>query len=190
MIAVILHFFEWLFGSAPRKDAATPVEDAPYRLHIPRTLIRELREMTQPNGEHGEPLAFLLARFASEDSRGILVGIAALTFADAAYVDGPAGANFDTSWAVQVANEQITSNIGLLLVHSHGGSGIPMFSGIDQQTNRTVMGALAVGIKTVPYGAMVLSDTDARCVIAVSRELKSVAVVVVPDRFGGMQVTV
>ena len=190
MIAAIYKLVEWLLGPSPQKKAFTaPIEQAPHRLHIPRSLMYELRAMTRPNHKYGEPLAFLLVRFASEESRTILVGIAALPFPDHAYVDGPAGANFDTDWAVNVANEQIAANTGLVLVHAHGGTGLPMFSGVDQQTNRTVMGALAVGVNTAPYGAMVLSDTDARCVVSISRALTNVTVVVVPDRFGELRVT-
>jgi len=192
MIAAIVRLIGWLLGSAPRESAnvtVPPAEEPPYRLHVPRSLMHALRDMTRPNQEHGEPLAFLLVRFASEDSRTILVGIGALPFPNSAYVDGPAGANFDTDWAVAVANEQIAENTGLLLVHSHYGKGVPGFSGIDQQTNRTVMGALAVGVKTAPYGAMVLSDTDARCVLSVSRALTNVKVVVVPDLIGDLRVT-
>ncbi len=151
--------------------------------------MHELRAITRPNAKRGEPLAFVFARFASEESQTILVGIKAIPFPDSAYVDGAAGANFETEWAVKVANEQIGSNVGLLLVHSHGGAGMPAFSGIDQQANRAVMGALAIGVKTAPYGAIVLSDTDARCVLSVPRSLTNVNVVVVPDRFGELCVT-
>jgi len=190
MIAAILKLVARLFGPPAEKLAvAAPVEVAPYRIHVPRSLMHELRKITRPNKKRDEPLAFLLTRFASEDSRTILVGIEALPFPELAYVDGSAGANFDTEWAVKVANEQISANVGLLLVHSHGGHGMPGFSGVDRQTNRTVMGALAAGVKTVPHGAMVLSDTDARCVLSVSRPLTTVDVVVVPDRFGEMRVT-
>jgi hypothetical protein len=189
MIGAILKLVAWLFAPMPQKRAIEPVEEAAYRIHVPRSLMHELRAITRPNHDRGEPLAFLLVRFASEDSYTILVGIEAVPFPDLAYVDGPAGANFDTEWAVKIANQQIGSNIGLLLVHSHGGAGMPGFSSVDQQTNRTVMGALAVGVKTAPYGAMVLSDTDARCVISKSRSLTNVKVVVVPDRFGEMRVT-
>jgi hypothetical protein len=190
MIAAIRKLVEWFFWPSPQKKVgAAPVERAPYRLHIPRSLMNELRAMTRPSHEYGEPLAFLLVRFASEDSRTIIVGIAALPFPDQAYVAGPAGANFDTGWAVSVANENIAENTGLLLVHAHGGTGLPMFSSIDQRTNCTVMGALAVGVKTAPYGAMVLSDTDARCVLSVSRILTSATVVIVPDRFGELRIT-
>lgn len=188
MIAAILKLIAWLFGPTAEKLHAVEVLNAPYRIHVPRSLMRELREITRSNTMRGEPLAFLIARFASEESSTILVGIGALPFPDSAYVDGPAGANFDTEWAVSIANRQIGSNVGLLLVHSHGGTGLPTFSSIDQQTNRSVMGALAVGVKTAPYGAMVLSDTDARCVLSVSRALTNVRVVIVPDRFGEMRV--
>ncbi len=190
MIAAILKLVEWLFGQLTKKrTTVSPFEEAPYRIHVPRSLMHEMRNITRPNEKRGEPLAFLLSRFASEDSRTILVGIEAIPFPDCAYIDGPAGANFDTEWAVKIANEQIGANVGLLLVHSHGGKGMPDFSSVDQQTNRTVMGALAIGIRTAPYGAIVLSDTDARCVLSVARASMIVRVIVVPDRLGEMRVT-
>jgi hypothetical protein len=190
MIRAILKVLSWLFGPPPTTVAVSePADAVSYRLHIPRSLIGELREVTRPTGRRGEPLAFLRVRFASEDSRTVLVGVGVVPFPDAAYVAGPAGANFSTEWAVDVANQQIGANVGLLLVHSHGGSGMPGFSGVDQRTNRSVMGALAFGMETAPYGALVLSDTHARCVLAVPRTLVGVKVIVVPDRFGRVQVS-
>ena len=191
MIGAIVKVMAWLFGPAP----PTPVEvpepaDVPiYRLHLARCLIQQLREVTRPTVRRGEPLAFLRVRFASEDSRTVLVGVGVSPFPAEAYVAGPAGANFSTDWAVDVANEQIGANVGLLLVHAHGGRGMPGFSGVDQRTNRTVMGALTFGIETAPYGALVLSDTHAHCVLAVGRTLVSVKVVIVPGRRGELQVT-
>lgn len=191
MIGAILKVLAWLFGRLP----STPItvlevaDVAPYRLLVPRSLMQQLGEVTHPTIRRGEPLAFLRVRFASEDSRTVLVGVGVLSFPDEAYVVGPAGANFSTDWAVDVANEQIGTNVGLFLVHAHGGRGMPGFSGIDQRTNRTFMGALAFGIETAPYGALVLSDTNARCVLAVGRTLVGVKVVIVPDRLGELQVT-
>jgi hypothetical protein len=190
MIGAILKVMAWLFGPSPTPVALPePAAVLTYRLHVPRSLIHQLREVTRPTVRRGEPLAFLRVRFASEDSRSVLVGVGVLPFPDEAYVAGPAGANFSTDWAVDVANEQIGTNVGLFLVHAHCGSGMPGFSSVDQRTNRSVMGALAFGIETAPYGALLLSDTHARCVLAVGRALVGVKVVVVPDRFGELQVT-
>jgi hypothetical protein len=191
MIAAIRKFLTWLFGrpTPTPVSISEPVDVAPYRLHIPRSLVHELREATRPNARRGEPLAFLRVRFASEDSRTVLVAVGALQFPDEAYVLGPAGANFSTDWAVGVANQQIGANVGLLLVHSHGGDGVPAFSGTDHRTNRCVMGALAFGVDTAPYGALVLSDTDGRSVVAADRSMIEAKVVVVPDRFSEPRVS-
>jgi hypothetical protein len=191
MIGDVLKVLAWLFGPSPTTPVAMsePAQASTYRLHVPRSLLHQLREVTRPTVRHGEPLAFLRVRFASEDSRTVLVGVGVLAFPDEAYVPGPAGANFSTDWAVEVANEQISANVGLFLVHAHGDNGMPGFSGVDQRTNRTVMGALAFGIETAPYGALLLSDTHARCVLAVGRTLVGVKVVVVPDRLGHLQVS-
>jgi len=191
VIGAILKVLAWLFGPTPPTPVpvSEPADAPAYRLHVPCSLIHQLREVTRPTVRRGEPLAFLRVRFASEDSRTVLVGVGVLPFPDEAYVPGPAGANFSTDWAVDVANEQIGVNVGLLLVHAHGGSGMPGFSGVDQRTNRTVMGALAFGIETSPYGALLLSDTHVRCLLAVGRTVMGVKVVVVPDRFGELLVT-
>jgi hypothetical protein len=190
MLEIVVKLLDALFR--PRhKSTLASTDDAPreYRLHLPRSLMYELSEVTRPNFEHPEPLAFLRVRFATEVSKNVLVGIGVSPFPAEAYVDGDVGANFSTDWAVSVANAEMGSNVGLLLVHSHGGPGMPTFSGIDQRTNRSVMAALAIGIQSAPYGALVLSDTRARCVLAVERRLQELQVVVVPDRLGNMRMT-
>jgi hypothetical protein len=191
VIAALLRILAWLFGAAatPAKTAEPVAQIAPYRLHVPRSLLRELHTVTAPNARRGEPLAFLRVRFASEESRTVIVGIGVLPFPDTAYVEGHAGANFDTNFAVDVANQQIANNAGLLLVHSHGGSGMPAFSGIDTRTNRDVMCRLAIGITVVPYGAMLLSDTDAHCVLSIGGNLVTVKVIAVPDHPARLSVT-
>ena len=191
MIAAILNKLAALFG---QQRPSTPVNSEPtktasYRVHIPRSLMYELRDVTRPRAGRPEPLAFLRVRFASEASRNVLVALSALQFPGAAYVAGPAGANFSTEWAVDTANSEIRDNIGLLLVHSHGGDGFPGFSSIDRRTNRSVMGALGIGINTVPYGAIVLSDTNSCCVVAVGGAMIAAKVVVVPDRFCDVRIS-
>lgn len=187
MMGAVLRFIGWLFGW-PRAKATPLVAPEPdrYRLHIPRSVVRELREVTRPN-HRPEPLAFLRVRFASEDSRTVVVAVGVVPFPNEAYVDGPAGANFSTEWAVDIANAGIPDNVGLMLVHSHGGIGLPMFSGVDARTNRSIMAMLAVGVETAPFGAVVLSDTDARCVLAVNGGLTETRVIDVPDRFGELR---
>jgi hypothetical protein len=189
MIDALLKFLAWLFPAPVTKTAsAAAAEPDRYRLHIPRSVIHELREVNCPN-RRPEPLAFLRVRFASEDSRTVVVAVGVLPLPDEAYVEGPAGANFSTEWAIDVANAGISGNVGLMLVHSHGGVGMPMFSGVDARTNRSIMAMLAVGVETAPFGAVVLSDTDARCVLAVKGELTETKVIVMPDRFGELRVT-
>ena len=189
MTGAILRFIRWLFGP-PRPTATPPVAAEPdrYRLHILRSVIDGLREVVRPN-HRPEPLAFLRVRFASEDSRTVVVAVGVLPFPDEAYVDGPAGANFSTEWAIDFANAGIPDNVGLMLVHSHSGVGMPMFSGVDARTNRSIMAMLAVGVATAPFGAVVLSDTDARCVLAVNGGLTEMKVIVVPDRFDDLRVS-
>jgi len=191
MIELLLRFFAVFFGppKTTRATGSALQRVAAHRLHVPCSLLHDLRGVTAPNKRRGEPLAFLRVRFASEDSRTIAVGISILPFPEEAYVEGHAGGNFDTDFAVDVANRQITQNVGLLLVHSHGGKGMPAFSGIDKRTNHDVMGGLAMGITVVPYGALVLSETDARCVLAIEGEMIESTVIVVPDRFGELSVS-
>lgn len=190
MIEAILRFIAWLFRTSSANVTSSPTaEPDHYRLHLPRSLLHELREVTRTNRQRPEPLAFLRVRFASEDSRTVVVAVGVLPFPEEAYVDGPAGANFSTEWAFDIANASIPDNVGLMLAHSHGGDGMPMFSGIDARTNRSIMAALAVGVETAPFGAIVLSNTDARCVVAVSGGLSEMKVAVVPDRFGELRVS-
>ena len=191
MIDALLRFLTAVFGShqvTRRADEPAP-RVAAYRLHVPRSLLHDLRRLTAPDTRRGEPLAFLRVRYASEESRSVVVGIGILPFPEEAYLEGHAGANFDTDFAVDVANRQITQNVGLLLAHSHGGKGMPTFSGIDNRTNSDVMGGLAMGIAVVPYGALVLNDTDARCVLAVDEKMIEPKVVAVPDWLGELSVS-
>jgi hypothetical protein len=154
---------------------------------VPRSLLQQLREMTRPNARRPEPLALLRARYASEDAGNVIVGIGAIPFPDSAYVTGPAGANFDTDWLVRIANREIAVNIGLLLVHSHGGLGFPRFSGVDRRTNTHVMAPLAIGVEVAPYGALVLSDMHAAAVMTVANSLTVAEVIAVPDRLGAFE---
>lgn len=151
------------------------------RINVPHSVIRALRSATTPRRGIREPLAFLRTRYASEDATDVLVGIGVIPFEQDAYVAGDAGANFDTRWAVDVANFEIRSNIGLLLVHAHGGRGQPAFSGVDRTTNVEVMLPLSIGIPSAPYGALVLSDNDAFAVVAVGHRLADARVVAVAD---------
>jgi hypothetical protein len=151
------------------------------RINVPRSVMRALRSATVPRRGVEEPLAFLRARYASEDATDVLVGIGVIPFAHEAYVAGDAGATFDTRWTVDIANDEIRSNIGLLLVHSHGGQGQPAFSPIDRTTNAEVMLPFSFGISSAPYGALVLSDDDAFAVVAVGHRLVAARVVPVAD---------
>ena len=139
-----------------------------------------------PTNSRPEPLAFLRVRYASEAKNGIVVAIGVIPFAPNAYVEGDAGANFDTAYAVEIANAAIRENAGLLLTHQHGGRGTPSFSGVDRQTNRQVMLQLAIGVPYVPYGAIVLSDDAATAVVARDRHLVDADVVVVSDAIGAI----
>jgi hypothetical protein len=160
------------------------------RINVPRSVMRALRLATQPTLMNHEPLAFLRARYASEDVRDVVVAVGVVPFAHEAYVDGDAGANFDTRWGVAVANYQIRSNAGLLLAHSHGGCGKPAFSSVDRATNVQVMAALSIGVDVAPYGALVLSDEDATAVVAVDGRLHDAKVMILAGRLGGLDLTV
>jgi len=186
MTNAVVRLIVWMLGARPTAAVTVAAEHDQYRLHIPQSVVTKLREITRPN-QCAEPLAFLRARFASEDSRTVAVAVGVLPFPDEAYVDGPAGANFRTEWAIDVANAGIPDNVGLMLVHSHRGVGMPMFSCIDTRTNESIMAMLAVGVETAPFGAVVLSDTDARCVLAINDGLVDTKVIMVPDRFGELR---
>ncbi len=179
MTGVIARLLDWLRRVRGNVEVLMPPTDV--RLRVPQSVLYRLRDLTKPKSRV-EPLALLRVRYASEGTRSVLVAVGALSFPDSAYVPGPAGANFDTDWLVSVANREITENIGVMLVHSHGGSGLPKFSSIDDSTNRDVMASLAMGVDVAPYGAVVLSETGAYAVATISGRLETVEVVRVPDR--------
>jgi hypothetical protein len=113
MTNAVIRLIVWLFGARPTATVPVAAEDNRHRLHIPQSLINKLRELTRPQ-HRPEPLAFLKARFASEKSRRVVVAIGVLPFPDEAYIDGPAGANFRTEWAIDLANAGIPDNVGCL----------------------------------------------------------------------------
>lgn len=159
------------------------------RVNVPRSLMQRLRIATAPTATNHEPLAFVQVRYASEEVRDVVVAIGIIPFANEAYVDGDAGANFDTRWSMAIANEQIRHNVGLMLAHSHGGSGPPGFSRVDRATNAQVMAPLSFGVDVAPYGAIVLSDDDQTAVVAVNGRVNDANVAVVADRLGGLDLT-
>jgi hypothetical protein len=168
------------------RAGATTVPTFRIRLRITRSLLMALHGATAPKRLRGEPLAFLRVRFASESAKDVVIAVGISPFPDDAYVDGPAGANFDTRWSIRSANDSAGSNAGLLLAHRHGGKGKPTFSLVDRKTNLTVMVPLSHGMPTVPYGAIVLSDDDATAVIAFDGKLLNAQVQLVADALGRM----
>lgn len=184
MKAMVRRFLSW-FGPAP----VSPVPRSGTRVRLPRSVMHALHRATKPDARCREPLAFLLVRYASEDARDVIVAIGVMRFADRAYVEGDAGANFDTRWCVDVANEHVRSNVGLMLAHCHGGSGRPHFSKTDRETNVHVMAALSIGVDVVPYGSLVLSADNATAVVAAHGRIHEANVVVVPDKIGGLDLS-
>ena len=105
MTALLARLRSW-FG----RSRSTVLPRAGIRVNVPRSVMHRLRVATRPTATNREPLAFLLVRYASEEVRDVVVAFAVLPFADEAYVDGDAGANFDTRWSMSVANEEIRRN--------------------------------------------------------------------------------
>jgi len=166
----------------PQRPTLSPKPSRRTRLHVPQTLLHEIQKAVTPTKDRIEPLALLHVRYASEFVREVVVATGFVVFPEEAYVDGPAGANFDTRWLVRTTNAEVPQNAGVLLVHSHGGRGKPGFSSIDQRTNRDIMAPLAIGVATIPYGALVLSDDTGTAVVTVDGRLVEADVIVVPDR--------
>jgi len=158
-----------------------PTGPAEIRLHLPRCLRESLAAQTVPRVACPEPLALLRLRYAGEERRDVIVAVGVLPFAEEAYVEGDAGANFDTRWLIARANDELFTNCGLMLVHSHGGRGTPDFSWTDRRTNHDVMAPLAIGVATAPYGAMVLSTDGQYAVVTTSAGLAPATVIIVPD---------
>jgi hypothetical protein len=176
----------WLRGASDRFDFP---DTSRVRIRVPKSLMHALNRATTPTKYNHEPLAFLRVRYASEERNGVIVAIGVVPFAEDAYVEGDAGANFDTAYAVEVANAHIRANAGILLVHQHGCRGKPSFSRTDRETNREVMLQLAIGVPFAPYGAIVLSDDSATAVVACDGRLVDADVTLVPDAPGGMDLS-
>ena len=159
------------------------------RINIPRFVLQRLMRLTRPTTGRVEPLALAVVRYASEDAQDVVVVVDCIAFADEAYVDGLAGTNFDTRWLMSIANSRAASNSGLLLVHCHDGTGKPAFSAIDRKTNNEGMATLAVGMTTIPYGALVLSSDDYYAIVTMDGGLTPARVMIVPDAGGRLDLS-
>lgn len=177
----MITFFRWL--GKPRKIGSTVQgpEPFPARLHIPRSLHRQLLAFATPSDVRAEPLALVDVRYASESAKNVVVAVHVMPVPIEAYVDGPDGANFDTRWLMHLANHKLESNAGLLLSHSHGGYGKPTFSRVDRRTNEEVFAKFAIGVETAPYGSLLLSTDDVVAVVTVGDRLVHAEVVIIPD---------
>lgn len=182
-----MSFADWVCGLfAKSRTGGAPEPLVGTRIHVPLTLRRQLAALTSPRPGRPEPLAVLRARYASEAQFRVVVGVGASPIPEHAYIDASdAGAAFDTRWLVAAANRELRSNVGLFVVHSHLGCGVPKFSGVDSRTNRQVIGRLSIGIDTAPYGAIVLSDDSEAAIVARAGRVHSAQVVVIADARNG-----
>jgi len=178
MIPKIAALLNLLFRPAEQR-LRSPRPTIP-RLHLPASTRRHLARQTRHRRDRSEPLALLRVRFASETQRSVIVAVGVIPFPNEAYAASNAGAAFSTRWLMEVANHELRSNAGLMLVHSHGGLGRPQFSAVDARTNCEVMGRLSIGVDA-PYGAMALSSDDEAAVTAVDGHTRDANVVIVPD---------
>lgn len=168
---------QWL--SPPPAEVVPDIQPV---LRVPLTLRRMLASATRPREGRPEPLALLRVRYVGENERNIAVAVGVLAFPDSAYRGAhDAAAAFDTQWVIKMANSELAVNVGIVLVHSHGGAAEPRFSAIDSRTNRELMARLSIGIDTAPYGAMVLSNTSQYAVLAVAGVLRVANVEIVYD---------
>ena len=133
------------------------------RLKITSILLDEVRrDLARPHAFARERVGFLKAALAlSKHDCAILVH-SYTPVADSDYLDDPSVGAMMGPHAISMAMAAaFEDHVSLFHVHSHGGRGIPRFSGVDLQENQKFVPDFFKVCPQRPHGAVVLSATHA-----------------------------
>ena len=133
------------------------------RLKVTSMLLYEVRrDLARPHAFARERVGFLKAALAlSENDCAILVH-SYTPVADNDYLNDPSVGAMMGPHAISMAMAAaFEDHVALFHVHSHGGQGIPHFSGVDLRENQKFVPDFFKVRPQRPHGAVVLSATHA-----------------------------
>ncbi len=165
-------------------------------LKIAGRMLAEIRsDLKRPHTFAHERVGFLTAGIVAPPSGGLL--LLSREYApvdDEDYLDEPGvGAMIGSDGMRKGLQMAYRARSALLHVHTHGGRGIPRFSGIDIRESRKFVPSFFNAIPQSPHGAVVLSNDSASGLLWLGPDRSPIAVtgfvrVGVPlQRFGGLQ---
>lgn len=149
------------------------------QLKLPRSLLLQVHsDLRRPHPFALERVGFLTAG-ASPIRHGKLLLIARdySPVDDNDYENDPScGAQIGGPAFRKALERAYRSRSALLHIHSHGGSGIPTFSGIDLRSGRQFVPGFFEAIPSMPHGMIVLSDNRAAGLIWFNRRTSPVPI--------------
>ena len=134
------------------------------RFKIPARLLADMRaDLYRPHAFAHERVGFLAAGAAyARDGSLTLFAREYQPVADDDYVNDPSvGAQIGPNAFARGLQLAYTPRSALFHVHSHGGRGIPSFSGVDLASGAEFVPGFFNAIGRYPHGLIVLSDNSA-----------------------------
>lgn len=147
-------------------------------LKIPATLLQRVRtDLIRPHAFAHERVGFILAGAAAV-AGGITLTVRAYEpVADADYEFAPGvGAKIGSNAMRKAAQAAYRPRSSLLHVHTHGGRGVPQFSGVDLDSAKEFVPAFFHSSPRMPHGLLVLSNTDATGLLWISPDKSPVKI--------------
>lgn len=133
------------------------------RFKITRVLLDAIRaDLRRPHAFAHERVGFIAAGLAAAHDELLILAREYRPVWDEEYLPDPAVGAMMSADAIRRARQwAMDDRTAIFHVHSHGGSGVPNFSGIDARENaKFVPNFVSVAPHSV-HGAIVLSDTAA-----------------------------
>ena len=141
------------------------------RFKITSALLTEIRsDLRRPHPFAHERVGFITAGLSAGASGLLVLAREYRPVADDEYLDDPTvGAMMGPDAIRNALQWALQDGIAIFHVHTHGGHGIPSFSGIDLRENAKFVPDFFKVAPQCAHGAIVLSDTAAHGLIWVAR---------------------
>lgn len=137
------------------------------RFKITSALLTEIRsDLRRPHPFAHERVGFIAAGLSANAGGLLVLAREYRPVADDEYLDDPTvGAMMGPDAIRNALQWALQDGIAIFHVHTHGGRGIPSFSGIDLRENAKFVPDFFKVAPQCAHGAIVLSDTAARGLI-------------------------
>lgn len=134
------------------------------RFKITRALATEVwHDLVRPHPFAHERVGFISAGLSAAGRELIILARAYRPVADDDYINDPSVGAMMSAEAIRKALQwALQSGHAMFHVHTHGGRGIPMFSGVDTRENAKFVPDFFKVTPQSVHGALVLSDDAAR----------------------------